>query len=757
MLKIRRIRDAHVPSNRDTIAEVQAIIRAQFPEMPAGDIDKLPAQLDDPLKHRFVAELLVAETAEGRVRGFAILLYAPDLRFAYLETLSTAPGRTGRGVGAALYQEVREEARTHGARGLFFECLPDDPALSPNTRIRRQNEARLKFYERFGARPVLGTLYETPVDPRDTDAPYLVFDGLDRHELPPARELAVIVEAILRRKYAEVCPEDYIRKVAASVRAGRPALRLRRYAEAEAPARPAARALPQRIPLVVNDRHDIHHVRERGYVEAPVRVGAILRELAKTDLFETVPARSFPDRWLREVHSGGLVEYLQQACAEAPAGKSIYPYVFPIRNAARRPRERSVLAGYWCIDTFTPIHRNAYPAARHAVDCTLTAADAVLRGTPLAYALVRPPGHHAEHRSFGGFCYFCNGAIAANYLSKHGRVAILDIDYHHGNGQQDIFYERRDVLTVSVHGDPSYAYPYFTGFRNEKGRGAGAGFNLNLPLPEAATPEMHREAVAQGLRRIARFAPDFLVLAVGFDTAKGDPTGTWANIARDFQQLGRMIGAAGYPCVVVQEGGYRMRTLGGNARSFFTGLAEGIAAARREPTRAPRTRPAPGEAGPLVWRESVSAEDAARIRRLVAGTGMFTAAEVEIAAELVAERVAKGRASGYEFVLAEDGGRLLGYACYGATPATKGTVDLYWIVVDAACQGRGLGRQILARTEAAARALGGRRLYVDTSGTEKYAPTRGFYRRSGFRKVAELPDFYAEGDGKVILAKDIAA
>jgi acetoin utilization deacetylase AcuC-like enzyme/ribosomal protein S18 acetylase RimI-like enzyme len=757
MLKIRRIRDARVPSNRITIQEVQEIIRARFPGMRPAEIDKLPAQLEDPLKHQFVSELLVAETAEGVVRGFALLLFAPDLRFAYLETLSTAPGRSGSGVGAALYQDVREAARVHGARGLYFECLPDDPALSPNGRVRRQNEARLKFYERFGARPVLGTLFETPVDPRDSDAPYLVFDGLDRHDLPPARGLAAIVEAILRRKYADVCPEDYIRKVVASVRGGKPALRPWHYVEPEPAARTAARALPQRIPLVVNDLHDIHHVRERGYVEAPVRVAAILRELSKTDLFEIAPARHFPERWIREVHSGGLIEYLQQACAEAPLGKSIYPYVFPVRNAARRPRERSVLAGYWCIDTFTPIHRNAYPAARHAVDCALTAADAVLRGAPLAYALVRPPGHHAEHRSFGGFCYFGNSAIAANYLSKHGRVAMLDIDYHHGNGQQDIFYERRDVLTVSVHGDPSFAYPYFTGFRNERGRGAGAGFNLNLPLPEATTPEMHREAVRRALRRIARFAPDFLVLAVGYDTARGDPTGTWSNVARDFEQLGRMIGAAGYPCVAVQEGGYRMRTLGSNARSFFAGLAEGIAAAgQAHPRPAPR-QAAASEAAALNWRESVSREDALRVRRLVAGTGMFTAAEVEIAVELVDERVAKGRASGYEFVLAEQEGRLLGYACYGATPATKGTVDLYWIVVDAACQGRGLGREILTRTEAAARALGGRRLYVDTSGSEKYASTRGFYRRSGFRKVAELPDFYAEGDGKVILAKDIAA
>ncbi len=309
------------------------------------------------------------------------------------------------------------------------------------------------------------------------------------------------------------------------------------------------------------------------------------------------------------------------------------------------------------------------------------------------------------------------------------------------------------MLTVSVHGDPSFAYPYFTGFRDEKGRGAGAGFNLNIPMPETITPEDYRAAVARGLRRIARHEPDFLVVAVGYDTGKGDPTGTWSNTATDFRKLGRMIGAAGYPTAVIQEGGYRVRTLGTNARNFFQGLAEGVAEARPVTRRRSITeRAATPE---LRWRESVRAEDSAAIRQLVAGTGMFSAAEVDIAAELVDERVAKGRASGYEFVIAEADGRIMGYACYGPTPATKDTVDLYWIVVGADAQGRGIGREILARTEAAVRLAGGRRLYVDTSGTEKYAPTRAYYRRTGFRKVAELPDFYAEGDSKVILVKDI--
>jgi ribosomal protein S18 acetylase RimI-like enzyme len=167
-----------------------------------------------------------------------------------------------------------------------------------------------------------------------------------------------------------------------------------------------------------------------------------------------------------------------------------------------------------------------------------------------------------------------------------------------------------------------------------------------------------------------------------------------------------------------------------------------------------------GNAAPaiaLTWRETVGEADIEAIRRLVAATQMFTPAEVHIAAELVEERLAKGSASGYEFVIAEEaGGRLLGYACYGPTPATVGTIDLYWIVVDPALQGRGIGRAILQRTEAVARRIGGERLYVDTSSQDKYAPTRAFYRNTGFRQVAELTDFYRKGDNKVIFVKAIA-
>jgi acetoin utilization deacetylase AcuC-like enzyme len=203
----------------------------------------------------------------------------------------------------------------------------------------------------------------------------------------------------------------------------------------------------------------------------------------------------------------------------------------------------------------------------------LSAAREVLNGRRIAYALVRPPGHHAERRSFGGFCYFNNNAIAANYLLPYGRVAILDLDYHHGNGQQDIFYRRPDVLTVSIHGDPGFAYPYFSGFKDERGEGDGEGFNLNLPLAEEVDGNRYRKALSTALQRVFDFKPVFLIVSIGFDTAKGDPTGTWSLTPRDFELNGRMLAELEIPILMVQEGGYRTRTLGVNARHFFTGLA----------------------------------------------------------------------------------------------------------------------------------------------------------------------------------------
>jgi acetoin utilization deacetylase AcuC-like enzyme/GNAT superfamily N-acetyltransferase len=575
MFRIRRVYDDITPANKDAIAEVQNILRTQFPGLSKRDITKLPEQLRNPMKYQFRSILFVAEGMKGRIDGFALLYHAPFLKFCYIDYISTTKEKMGGGIGGALYERVREEALDLNTIGLFFECLPDDPGLSRNPEIRRQNAARLRFYERYGARPVINTAYETPLKPGDDNPPYLVFDDLGQDYGLPRDSAREIVRAILERKYKGVCPPQYVEMVVESFQDDPVRLREPRYVKK--PPVPVRRATPvdKRIMLVINDRHLIHHVEELGYVESPVRIDAILGELDKTDLFQRVPVHHYSEEHIRAVHDHGYVDYLWKVCSKLDEGTAIYPYVFPVRNRTRPPKDLPIRAGYYCIDTFTPLTGNAYLAAKRAVDSTITAAKQILQGYRLAYALVRPPGHHAEPAAFGGFCYFNSAAVAAHLLSSYGKVAMLDIDYHHGNGQQEIFYERADVLTVSIHGHPSFSYPYFSGFVSEKGRGAGRGYNINFPLPENVDGELYRSVLKDALRRITRFHPKFLIVALGLDTAKEDPTGSWSLVAEDFESIGEMIGSLGLPTLVVQEGGYDTRVLGINARQFLAGLWSG--------------------------------------------------------------------------------------------------------------------------------------------------------------------------------------
>jgi acetoin utilization deacetylase AcuC-like enzyme/GNAT superfamily N-acetyltransferase len=577
MFRIRRIYDDILQIDKQEIAQVQAILRHQFALVPQQDIDQLPDMLRNPLKYQFRSILFVADDVHATVKGFALLLHAPNLHFCYLDFISAARHIMGRGIGGALYERVREEALSFKSIGIFFECLPDDPHLCRVPEIIRGNAARLRFYERYGARPIVNTAYETPLKIEDRCPPHLVYDDLGQSRPLRRDEAREIVRAILSRKYAKSAPPEYIDKVVESFQDDPVKLREPRYIKPEqfVEVRPSLHP-DQQIRLVVNSHHQIHHVRERGYVESPVRINTILKEIEPTGLFNRVPAEHFPEYHILRVHDPGFVHYFQKVCQEVEPGESVYPYVFPLRNAARPPQDLAVRAGYYCIDTFTPLNQNAYPAARGAVDCALTAAQGLVEGGRLAYALVRPPGHHAERRAFGGFCYLNSTSIAAHYLSAWGNGAILDIDYHHGNGSQQIFYARNDVLVISIHGHPHFAYPYFSGFEDEKGEGSGEGFNINHPLPEDLDGPTYRLTLAKAIKSVADFRPAFLVVSLGLDTAKGDPTGSWSLTAKDFEANGEMIGGLRLPTLVVQEGGYNTRNLGINARNFFNGLYRGI-------------------------------------------------------------------------------------------------------------------------------------------------------------------------------------
>ena len=576
MIRIRKITNPYLEANIRKIEAVKEIIRVQFPAVSERKIGDLDAQFVDPLKHRYQSSLFIAEDIHERVKAFALLLYMPDIGFCFLDYIAASPDSSSSGLGGALYERIREEAISLDAIGLFFECLPDDPLLCKDQQTLEQNRRRLAFYERFGARPVANTLYETPVKPEDDCPPYLVFDGLGRRETVPAAEARAIVRAILERKYGDYSGAEYNKMVINSITDDPIVIRPPRYTRRKVTQEdPAVLPEKKKIWLAVNDRHSIHHVRERGYVESPVRVKSILKELDKSGLFRPGRVREYPDRHILEVHDSNYFSYFKKVSQSIPRGQSVYPYVFPLRYATRAPKDLSVRAGYYCFDTFTPLNQDAFLAARWGVNCVMSAADELLAGTRYAYVLTRPPGHHTERSVFGGFCYFNNCAIAAHYLSRSGRVAILDIDYHHGNGQQQIFYERNDVLTVSIHGHPSFAYPYFSGFEEEKGEGEGLGFNHNFPLPEKLTHEQYVKTLTRALNVIKKFNPDYLIVALGLDPAKGDPTGTWSFNHSNFAANGEMIGSLRLPTLVVQEGGYRNQSLGVNARAFFTGLHRG--------------------------------------------------------------------------------------------------------------------------------------------------------------------------------------
>jgi len=577
MFRIRRIYDDVIPINKLAIAQVQGILRIQFSFLHEEEIEKLPEKLRNPIKHGFRSILYVADDFKGNVKGFAFVFHEPDLNFCYLDFISTSKQLTGRGIGGVLYDRVRQGALALKRTGLFFECFPDDPKLSRDPVILKENIARLRFYERYGARPIINTAYETPLSPDDDNPPYLVYDDLGQ-ENKLSRNLArKIVRTILERKYGDLCPKSYVDMVVKSFQDDPVRIREPKYIKPEKIIA-TNHSIPEddKIALVINDKHDIHHIRERGYVESPIRVKTILKEIEPTAIFQSIPVQHFSEKYLKSVHDANYVDYLKKVCENIGAEKSVYPYVFPIRNVTRPPKELPIRAGYYCIDTFTPLNLNAYLAAKRAVDCALTAANEILRGRRIAYALVRPPGHHAERKSFGGFCYFNSNAIAAQYLSASGKVAILDIDYHHGNGQQEIFYERSDVLTISIHGHPRFAYPYFTGFEDEIGSCMGEKYNVNFTLQEQIDGKRYREVLQKALNIIRKFKPQFLVVALGFDTAKGDPTGSWSLTAKDFELNGKMIGMVLLPILVLQEGGYNNRNLGVNARYFFKGIWEGM-------------------------------------------------------------------------------------------------------------------------------------------------------------------------------------
>ena len=317
---------------------------------------------------------------------------------------------------------------------------------------------------------------------------------------------------------------------------------------------------------------ELHNGAFVPYAEHPGRAESILAAIGATE-----PVVDHGEAPLRAVHSEDYLAFLWSAYSDwRAAGRpgDAAGYAWPV--ARRRPLtlERiDAKLGLYSFDATSPIAEGTWDAVYWSAQAALTALDAVAGGARSAFAFCRPPGHHCGGDYLGGYCYLNNAAIAAEAAVAAGRrVAILDVDYHHGNGTQDIFYARGDVLVVSIHADPRTDYPFFWGHADETGEGEGEGANLNLPLPRGTTLSEYRPALERALERVAGHGPDLLVLSYGADTYEGDPISHFRIGTADYAAIGRRIASLGLPTLIVMEGGYAVDQLGANVAEFLSGF-----------------------------------------------------------------------------------------------------------------------------------------------------------------------------------------
>jgi acetoin utilization deacetylase AcuC-like enzyme len=342
---------------------------------------------------------------------------------------------------------------------------------------------------------------------------------------------------------------------------------------------------PPSLPIVLSEEHRAHdpaYELNSGEAVSPVyerpeRLDAIAAAVRGAGWPTTAPLPQDVSR-LRAVHDPDMIAFLQDgydAWRRDGGPEVMIPDTFrsPRWAGGGRPSASPrAQAGWWCFDTATPIVMGSYRAARAAVDVALTAADLVADGAPVAYGMTRPPGHHAGYDYFGGFCFFNHAAAAARRLTEGGRVAVLDIDVHHGNGTQDLFWRDPDVLYVSLHGDPHHEYPYFSGFADEVGEGPGRGRTRNLPLRPDTSDDDYLLALTTALEAVDAFDPASVVVSVGFDTSEHDPIGSLAVTLDGLSAIGRRIGQLDRPTLLLQEGGYAVDHLGDMATTLLHGV-----------------------------------------------------------------------------------------------------------------------------------------------------------------------------------------
>lgn len=302
-----------------------------------------------------------------------------------------------------------------------------------------------------------------------------------------------------------------------------------------------------------NPPFEIYDGVKEPYAEKAERIESIAKTLKGKGLTDFISPIHFPLKNILEIHQKEYVDYLEDRSRKLKKTEILFPSNF-------------------IMDTYTPITNSTFDVAIESADIALTGTKLILSGEKKVYSLCRPPGHHADHKTMGGYCYFNNAAVAANYLSNKGKVAILDIDFHHGNGTQNIFYERDDVFYVSIHADPHLKFPYGSGFIDERGKEKGLGFNRNYPLPLGITDKQYLKVLQKALKDVKKFNPKFLVVSAGFDTYEKDPIGGFKLTIPFYEIIGEEIAKLSLPTLVIQEGGYNVADLGKIAYSLLKGF-----------------------------------------------------------------------------------------------------------------------------------------------------------------------------------------
>lgn len=340
-----------------------------------------------------------------------------------------------------------------------------------------------------------------------------------------------------------------------------------------------------------NDQHALHHGKVemfRGELvpcfEVPSRADYVLHELQARGLGAIEIAPPAPASALTRVHAQRYIDFLSGAWAEwvaldpANAQRDALPSYWPIRGFRSDvlPASFPARMGLFSFDAGSPLTSGTWTAARAGADCAMAAAQCLLAGQTAAFALTRPPGHHAGADFFGGYCFLNNAALAAQALRDGGmaKVAVLDIDFHHGNGTQAIFYNRADVFFASIHGDPHTEYPYYLGYADEQGQGEGLGFNRNLPLARGTGFGLWRKALAAALADIAAFGAEALVVSLGVDTFAGDPVAGFGLRSPDYLRVGEDLAGAGLPTAFIFEGGYAVAEIGLNTVNVLAGFQQ---------------------------------------------------------------------------------------------------------------------------------------------------------------------------------------